>query len=50
MMYDAVIIGSAVVGRVEALADRPDEIVPALRDLMASMRSALDAVGAGGAR
>lgn len=47
---DAVIIGSAVVGRVEALADRPDEIVPALRDLMASMRSALDAVGAGGAR
>lgn len=40
---DAVIVGSAVVGRVEALADRPGEIGPALKGLIASMRAAMDA-------
>jgi tryptophan synthase alpha chain len=40
---DAVIVGSALVSRVEALADRPDVIGPALKELVASMRAAMDA-------
>jgi tryptophan synthase alpha chain len=40
---DAVIVGSALVSRVEALADRPDAIGPALKELIASMRAAMDA-------
>jgi len=40
---DAVIVGSALVSRVEALADRPDEIAPALAELLGGMRSAMDA-------
>ena len=40
---DAVIVGSAVVSRIEALADRPNEIGPALRSLLGGMRSAMDA-------
>ncbi|MCU0766802.1 MAG: tryptophan synthase subunit alpha [Gammaproteobacteria bacterium] len=47
---DAVIVGSAVVSRVEALADRPDEIPPALGELMSAMRRAMDAAGAEGGR
>jgi tryptophan synthase alpha chain len=45
-----VIVGSAVVSRVEALADRPDEIPPALGELMSAMRRAMDAAGAEGGR
>jgi tryptophan synthase alpha chain len=40
---DAVIVGSALVSRVEALADRPGAIGPALKELIASMRAAMDA-------
>ena len=47
---DAVIVGSAVVSRVEALGDRPEEIAPVLQELMATMRRALDAAGAEGVR
>ena len=40
---DAVIVGSALVSRVEELADRPDEIAPALGALLGEMRRAMDA-------
>jgi len=40
---DAVIVGSALVSRIEALADRPDEIAPALGALLGEMRSTMDA-------
>ena len=40
---DAVIVGSALVSRIEGLADRPDEIAPALGALLGEMRSAMDA-------
>jgi tryptophan synthase alpha chain len=40
---DAVIVGSALVSRIEELADRPDEIGPALGALLRDMRSAMDA-------
>lgn len=39
---DAVIVGSALVSRVEALADRPEEIAGAVAGLLASMRLAMD--------
>ncbi|MET0046738.1 MAG: tryptophan synthase subunit alpha [Sedimenticola sp.] len=39
---DAVIVGSALVSRVEALAERPDEIAPALAGLLSGMREAMD--------
>ncbi|MES9959282.1 MAG: tryptophan synthase subunit alpha [Sedimenticola sp.] len=39
---DAVIVGSALVSRVEALAERPDEIAPALAELLSGMREAMD--------
>ncbi|OOZ36608.1 tryptophan synthase subunit alpha [Solemya velesiana gill symbiont] len=39
---DAVIVGSALVSRVEALADRPDEIAPSLAELLSGMREAMD--------
>ena len=40
---DAVIVGSALVSRIEDLADRPGEIAPALGALLGEMRSAMDA-------
>jgi tryptophan synthase alpha chain len=40
---DAVVVGSALVSRVEALADEPERIGGALREILASMRSAMDA-------
>jgi tryptophan synthase alpha chain len=40
---DAVIVGSALVSRIEELADRPDAIAPALGALLGEMRSAMDA-------
>jgi tryptophan synthase alpha chain len=40
---DAVIVGSALVSRVEELADRPDAIAPALGALLGEMRRAMDA-------
>ncbi|MCF6354070.1 MAG: tryptophan synthase subunit alpha [Candidatus Polarisedimenticolaceae bacterium] len=40
---DAVVVGSALVSRVEALADQPDAIAPALARLLAEMRRAMDA-------
>ncbi|WPL12778.1 Tryptophan synthase alpha chain [Thiorhodovibrio litoralis] len=39
---DAVIVGSAIVGRIEALVERPDEIPAAVGDFVASLRQALD--------
>jgi len=40
---DAVIVGSALVSQVEALADTPDAIAPALAELLVEMRQAMDA-------
>jgi tryptophan synthase alpha chain len=40
---DAVVVGSALVGQVAALADRPAEIAPALARTLADMRRAMDA-------
>ncbi|MES9914273.1 MAG: tryptophan synthase subunit alpha, partial [Candidatus Sedimenticola sp. 4PFRAG1] len=39
---DAVIVGSALVSRVEALANQPEEIAPALSELLSAMREAMD--------
>ncbi len=39
---DAVVVGSALVSRVEALAERPDEIADALTEVLSSMRRAMD--------
>jgi len=39
---DAVIVGSALVSRVEALADRPEDIAASVAGLLASMRLAMD--------
>jgi tryptophan synthase alpha chain len=39
---DAVVVGSALVSRVEALAERPAEIAGALAELMTEMRTAMD--------
>ncbi|HEC17196.1 MAG TPA: tryptophan synthase subunit alpha [Sedimenticola sp.] len=41
-LADAVVVGSALVSRVEALADRPEAIAPALAGLLAEMRKAMD--------
>jgi tryptophan synthase alpha chain len=39
---DAVVVGSALVSRVEALAERPAEIAGALAELLGEMRNAMD--------
>jgi tryptophan synthase alpha chain len=39
---DAVVVGSALVSRVEAFADQPDKIGGVLRELLSSMRQAMD--------
>lgn len=39
---DAVIVGSALVNRVEALAAQPEAIAPAVSELLSSMRTAMD--------
>ena len=39
---DAVIVGSAIVGRIEALVERPAEIPDAVGDFVASLRQAID--------
>ena len=41
-LADAVIVGSALVKRVEALADRPEEIAAEVGGLLAGMRAAMD--------
>ncbi|MES9853191.1 MAG: tryptophan synthase subunit alpha [Candidatus Thiodiazotropha sp. L084R] len=41
-LADAVVVGSALVSRVEALADQPEKIGAALRELLSSMRQAMD--------
>ncbi|PVV13660.1 MAG: hypothetical protein B6D77_04125 [gamma proteobacterium symbiont of Ctena orbiculata] len=41
-LADAVVVGSALVSRVEALADQPEKIGAALREVIASMRQAMD--------
>ncbi|MBK1649601.1 tryptophan synthase subunit alpha [Rhabdochromatium marinum] len=43
---DAVIVGSAIVSRIEALADRPAEIPTVVGDFVASLRQAIDGAGA----
>ncbi|SFC44801.1 tryptophan synthase, alpha chain [Marinospirillum celere] len=40
---DGVIVGSALVGRIAELADRPSEMAPALKAILGEMRQALDA-------
>jgi len=42
-LADAVVVGSALVSRVEALVDEPERIGAALREIIASMRHAMDA-------
>ena len=39
---DAVVVGSALVSRVEALADTPEAIAPAIAGILAEMRQAMD--------
>ena len=41
-MADAVVVGSALVKRIEALAEKPDEIAGAVCSLIADMRQAMD--------
>ncbi|MEJ2465409.1 MAG: tryptophan synthase subunit alpha [Candidatus Thiodiazotropha sp.] len=41
-LADAVVVGSALVSRVEALAEEPEKIGAALRELLSSMRHAMD--------
>ncbi|MES9971448.1 MAG: tryptophan synthase subunit alpha [Candidatus Thiodiazotropha sp.] len=41
-LADAVVVGSALVSRVEALADEPEKIGAALREVISSMRLAMD--------
>jgi len=41
---DAVVVGSALVNQVEALADTPDAIAPALAASLVEMRQAMDAI------
>jgi tryptophan synthase alpha chain len=41
-MGDAVIVGSAIVGRIEALAMKPAEIPAAIGDFLAGLRAAID--------
>ncbi len=43
---DAVVVGSALVGRIPELADRPETIAPALAETLSGMRTAIDAVTA----
>ena len=43
---DAVVVGTALVSRVEALAGTPEAIAPALAEVVGSMREALDASAA----
>jgi len=42
-LADAVVVGSALVSRVETLAEEPEKIGAALREVIASMRHAMDA-------
>lgn len=41
---DAVIVGSVLVKRMEELNDRPDEIAPAIAQILSAMRQAMDLV------
>ena len=41
---DAVIVGSVLVKRIEALRETPDEIAPAIAQILSSMRQAIDLV------
>lgn len=43
-LADAVVVGSALVSRVEALAEEPEKIGRALEEVIASMRKAMDEV------
>lgn len=42
-LADAVVVGSALVSRVEALAEEPEKIGAALREVLSAMRQAMDA-------
>jgi tryptophan synthase alpha chain len=39
---DAVVVGSALVSRVEALVDKPEKIGASLREVISTMRLAMD--------
>jgi tryptophan synthase alpha chain len=43
-LADAVVVGSALVSRIEALADEPEKIGASLRELVSSMRQGMDRV------
>lgn len=47
---DAVIVGSAIVGRIEALVRTPERIEEAVGGFLAELRAAIDSVDRGGAR
>ena len=42
---DAVVVGSALVSRIEENVNEPDKIIREMRDLMGSMRAAMDSSG-----
>jgi tryptophan synthase alpha chain len=44
---DAVVVGSALVGKIAALVDQPEAIAPALSETLAAMRAAIDQQAAG---
>jgi tryptophan synthase alpha chain len=48
-LADAVIVGSAIVGRIEALAETPERIPAAIGDFLRELRSGMDGAAAGGA-
>ncbi len=41
---DAVIVGSALIRRIEERLEKPESIVPAVAELLAGMRSAMDSI------
>ena len=39
---DAVVVGSALVGKIAALVEQPEAIAPALSETLSAMRAAID--------
>jgi tryptophan synthase alpha chain len=46
-LADAVIVGSAIVGRIEALADAPERLLDEVAAFLGELRAAIDAAGRG---
>ena len=43
LLADAVVVGSALVSRIEANADKPEQAIAEVRQLLGEMRAAMDA-------